>query len=170
MGLDFRTDPDTLREVVDDPVALDARIATLSALDLEHDPDARTEYATLLRVARRLDDAVLEAELTLAAADLDGDLPRMVWAMLLVGHVRQWRGEWEQADTMFQRAEKLALYLKDDILVAAAAHHSGRSFYDQGKNVEAALRFRLALEINRRIGSPKLAASRAAFEAAMAKL
>jgi hypothetical protein len=71
---------------------------------------------------------------------------------------------------MFHRAEKLALYLKDDRLVAAAAHHSGRSFYDQGKHVEAALRFRLALEIDQRIGSPKVVAVQEAFEAAMGKL
>ncbi|GAA1950477.1 tetratricopeptide repeat protein [Catenulispora subtropica] len=170
MGLDFPTDPETLRETVPDQAALAARLATLATLDLEQDPDARTEYATLLRIAGRLDDAVLEAELTLAAADLSGDLHRMVRAQLLVGHARQWRGEWTQADTMFHRAEKLALYLNDDALVAAAAHHSGRSFYDQGKHVEAALRFRLALEINQRIGSEKAAASRQAFRAAMAKL
>jgi hypothetical protein len=170
MGLDFRTDPETLREIVDDPAALRARLDTLAALDLDQDPDTRAEYATLLRVAGHLDDAVLEAELTLAAADLAGDLRRMVRAQLLVGHVRQWRGEWDQADTMFHRAEKLALYLKDDTLVAAAAHHSGRSFYDQGKHVEAALRFRLALEIDERIGSPKTVAVREAFEAAMGKL
>ena len=170
MGLDFPTDPDTLREIVTDPAALSARLNTLAALDLEELPAARTEYATLLRLAGRLDDAVLEAELTLAGADLSGDLHRMVSAMLLVGHARQWRGEWDQADTMFHRAEKLALYLKDDHLVAAAAHHSGRSFYDQGKHVEAALRFRLALEIYLRIGSAKLGKVREAFEAAMGKL
>jgi len=170
MGLDFPIDPETLRETVTDPAALAARLATLSALDLEDLPDARTEYATLLRVAGRLDEAVLEAELTLAAADLSGDMHRMVSAMLLVGHARQWRGEWDQADTMFHRAEKLALYLKDDQLVAAAAHHSGRSFYDQGKHVEAALRFRLALEIDQRIGSARVGAVREAFEAAMGKL
>ena len=170
MGLDFRTDPETLREIVTDPAALAARIDSLATLDLEEMPDSRAEYANLLRIAGRLDEAVLEAELTLAGADLAGDLRRMVRSMLLVGHARQWRGEWDQADTMFHRAEKLALYLKDDRLVAAAAHHSGRSFYDQGKHVEAALRFRLALEIDQRIGSPKLPAVREAFEAAMAKL
>jgi tetratricopeptide (TPR) repeat protein len=170
MGLEFRTDPETLREIVDDPAALAARIHTLAALDMDEHPEARSEYATLLRIAGRLDDAALEAELTLAAADLAGDLRRMVRATLLVGHVRQYRGEWDQADTMFHRAEKLALYLKDDRLVAAAAHHSGRSFYDQGKHVEAALRFRLALEIDTRIGSPKVSAVWEAFEAAMAKL
>lgn len=170
MGLDFRTDPETLREIVDDPAALHTRLDALAALDMDEHPEARSEYANLLRIAGRLDEAALEAELALAAADLAGDLRRMVRAQLLVGHARQWRGEWDQADTMFHRAEKLALYLKDDRLVAAAAHHSGRSFYDQGKHVEAALRFRLALEIDQRIGSPKLAAVWAAFEAAMGKL
>ncbi|NUR26044.1 MAG: tetratricopeptide repeat protein [Catenulispora sp.] len=170
MGLDFPTDPETLRETVSDPSALTTRLTALSTRDLDEDPDARAEYATLLRIAGRLDDAVLEAELTLAAADLSGDLHRMVRAQLLVGHARQWRGEWTQADTMFHRAEKLALYLNDDALVAAAAHHSGRSFYDQGKHVEAALRFRLALEINQRIGSARTEASRLAFQAAMGKL
>jgi len=170
MGLDFRTDPETLREIVDDPVALAARLDTLAKLDMDEFPDARPEYAKLLRIAGRLDEAALEAELALAAADLAGDLRRMVRAQLLVGHARQWRGEWDQADTMFHRAEKLALYLKDDRLVAAAAHHSGRSFYDQGKHVEAALRFRLALEIDQRIGSARVGVVREAFEAAMGKL
>lgn len=170
MGLDFPTDPETLRETVGDPAALSARLAELSAQDLDDHPENRAEYATLLRIAGRLDEAVLEAELTLAAADLSGDLRQMVRAQLLVGHARQWRGEWTQADTMFHRAEKLALYLNDDALVAAAAHHSGRSFYDQGKHVEAALRFRLALEINLRTGSTKAEASLQALRAAMAKL
>jgi len=170
MGLDFPTDPETLREIVADPAALAARLAELAARDLEQDPDTRAEYATALRVAGRLDEAALEAELTLAAADMSGDLRRIVRAMLLVGHARQWRGEWTQADTMFHRAEKLALYLDDDTLVAAAAHHSGRSFYDQGKHVEAALRFRLALEINQRIGNAKADTAREALAAAMAKL
>ncbi|GAA2037330.1 hypothetical protein GCM10009839_43240 [Catenulispora yoronensis] len=170
MGLDFPTDPETLRETVADPATLSARLNDLAVRDLEQDPDTRAEYATLLRIAGRLDDAVLEAELTLAAADMSGDLRRMVRAQLLVGHARQWRGEWTQADTMFHRAEKLALYLNDDALVAAAAHHSGRSFYDQGKHVEAALRFRLAVEINERTGSAKVGASREALAAAMAKL
>ena len=32
MGLDFRTDPETLHEIVDDPAALSSRIDTLAAL------------------------------------------------------------------------------------------------------------------------------------------
>jgi tetratricopeptide (TPR) repeat protein len=170
MGLDFPIDPETLRETVADSDALAARLSELAAQDLDDRPETRAEYATLLRIAGRLDEAVLEAELTLAAADMSGDLHRMVRAQLLVGHARQYRGEWTQADTMFHRAEKLALYLDDDALVAAAAHHSGRSFYDQGKHVEAALRFRLALEINERTGSAKAGASREALKAAMGKL
>jgi hypothetical protein len=92
--------------------------------------------------------------------------------MLLLGHVRQWRQEWDAADTMFHRAEKLALYLDDDRLVAMSAQHSGKSFYDQGKHVEAALRFRLALEIRQRIGAPsdQVESSRLALGAAMAQL
>jgi hypothetical protein len=182
MSLHFRFHPETLREIVDDPVALTDRIATLAALGVgegasgeSDDPaafDARCEYVALLRIAGRLDDAALEAEMNLAAADLTGDMRRMVRAMLLLGHVRQWRQEWDAADTMFHRAEKLALYLDDDRLVAFSAQHSGKSFYDQGKHVEAALRFRLALEIRERIGAPsdQVESSRLALSAAMAQL
>jgi hypothetical protein len=73
---------------------------------------------------------------------------------------------------MYHRAEKLALYLDDDRLVAASAQRSGTSFYDQGKHVEAALRFRLALEIRQRVAATfdEIDESRLALRAAMAQL
>jgi hypothetical protein len=177
MSLNFRFHPETLREIVDDPIALERRIAALAAVGAgdggeSEDFDARSEYVALLRIAGRLDEAALEGELNLASADLAGDMRQMVRAMLLLGHVRQWRQEWDAADTMFHRAEKVALYLDDDRLVALSAQHSGKSFYDQGKHVEAALRFRLALEIRQRIGETleQVDSSRLALKAAMAQL
>lgn len=179
MTLNFRFHPETLREIVDDPDGLDRRIAALAAAGAgageggeSEDFDARCEYVALLRIAGRLDEAALEGELNLATADLAGDMRRMVRAMLLLGHVRQWRQEWDAADTMFHRAEKLALFLDDDRLVALSAQHSGKSFYDQGKHVEAALRFRLALEIRQRTSAPtdQVESSRLALAAAMAQL
>ena len=179
MSLHFRFNPETLREIVDDPAALRGRIAALAASGVAEpgsadsgDFDARCEYVTLLRIAGRLDEAALEAEMNLAAADLAGDLRRMTRAMLILGHVRQWRAEWEAAGACFQRATRLAFFLKDDTLIASAAHHSGKNFFDQGEFVEAALRFRLATEIRQRIGagSDQVEASRMALTAAVDQL
>ena len=181
MTLDFRLHPETLREIVDDTAALDRRISALAAAgaadpgggrEASADFATRCDYVGLLRIAGRLDEAALEGELNLAAADLSGYMPHIVRAMLLLGQVRQWRQEWDAADTMYHRAEKMALYLDDDRLVAASAQRSGTSFYDQGKHVEAALRFRLALEIRQRVAVTleEIDESRLALRAAMAQL
>jgi hypothetical protein len=177
MTLDFRLHPETLREIVDDPDALDRRISALAGAGAAEpgetgDFDARCEYVALLRISGRLDEAALEGEMNLAAADMSGDMRRMARAMMLLGHVRQWRQEWNVADAMFHRAERLALFLDDDMLVAHAAQHAGKSFYEQAQFVEAALRFRLALEIRERIGAPadQLELSRLAVKAARSQL
>jgi hypothetical protein len=175
--LHFRFHPETLREIVDDRVVLERRIAALAGAGIANsnaseDFDERCEYVALLRITERLDEAALEGEMNLAAADLSGDLYKMTRAMLLLGHVRQWRREWEAADTMFGRATKLAFYLEDDKLIASAAEHSGKNFYDQGSFVEAALRFRLALEIRERAGAPsdQVESSRVSLGAAVGQL
>lgn len=174
MTLDFRFHPETLREVVDDPAALRGRIDALAASGVTESGDfgTRCEYVSLLRIAGRLDEAALEGEMTLAAADLTGDLRKMARAMLLLGHVRQWRSEWPVADALFTRASKLALYVDDDRLVAFAASDAGKNFYDQGHYVEAALRFRLAVEIRTRIGAPTdlVESARVALKAAVDQL
>lgn len=177
MTLHFRIHPETLREIVDDPEALNARLDELAAAGSDDSGesgnfDERCEYVALLRIAGRLEEAVLAGEMNLAAADLAGDMRKMVRATLLLGHVRQWLQEWDSADTLFHRAEKLALFLEDDQLVAFAAQHSGKSFYDQGKHVEAALRFRLALEIRERVSAPpdQVDSSRLALKASLNQL
>jgi tetratricopeptide (TPR) repeat protein len=161
-------DPVTQREVADDPTALAASIATLTAL-LGTDPAdelaVRARLGVELRPAGRLDEAL--AVLTVAVELARADPRRLHHARIRLAHVHQWRGDFGAADALF--AELLAAAPAHGALTEAFTwQHAGRNAYDQGRYAEAGELFAAALAIRERVGAPvdQVESSRAALAAA----
>jgi tetratricopeptide (TPR) repeat protein len=167
----WRFDPDTLREVLDAAdialferirAGLDRRLAAAGPAGQAGSAGDDAVRARLLSlrasVARSLldlDGALADGQRALEYAESAGN-PRLLAAVQArLGHVYQWRREFEPAERLFAAA--LAADLPDPAR-AAIEQHAGKFRYDQGRYVEARDHFARALEL-RRGGDPDLVAS-----------
>jgi tetratricopeptide (TPR) repeat protein len=161
-GYSWTFDPDTLREVLDEAdTALFERIRAglTTMLAAAGDDRARAELLSLRAgVSRSLGDlktAVADGERALTLAEASGDVRHMAIVRVRVAHVRQWRGEFAEADRLFALADAPGL---PDALHGFVHQHTGKNLYDQGRYREARDHFERALEL-RRGGDPDLRAS-----------
>ncbi|MFE9743980.1 hypothetical protein ACFYOT_03645 [Saccharothrix saharensis] len=132
----YRIDPETLREVPEDPEGL------ATWLDLQR-PTTHAEWTEVGQAARllhRLD----EAEHAFRQAD---DTPA---TRLRLAHVHQWQGRFTEADRAF------ADLLDHPVLGHFAHQHAGKSRYDQGDWRAAERHFQAALDLRE---DPELRAS-----------
>ncbi|MEU5564664.1 WG repeat-containing protein [Micromonospora musae] len=148
-GYRWRIDPETLREIVDDPDELQiVRRRLTEKLGTAVDNRARARLLSLRAVVSRvlgeLDDALADARLALTYAEATGELRRIALAQARLGQVLRWRGEFVEADQLFARATSPEL---PDRLRAALHEHAGRSCVDQGRFMEACLHFERALDL-----------------------
>jgi tetratricopeptide (TPR) repeat protein len=134
-------DPDTLREIYPDPVAVQNTIASLraeviSAPDHIDELRARGELVALLRATGELDEALVEGERARDRAELVGNHAQQHMARLRLAQVNQWRGEFAEANLAF--TELLAASGQFGPIVDAATHqHAGLNDYDQGHWADA---------------------------------
>jgi tetratricopeptide (TPR) repeat protein len=151
-------DPETQREVPDDPAALVASIAALTTLLAgglapAEELTVRARLGVELRRARRLDEALAVLTEEVALARRMAQPYRVQHARIRLAHVHQWRGEFEVADAQF--AELLAAATGLPARTQAfTLQHAGRNAFDQRRWAEAARLFAAALEIRERIGAP----------------
>lgn len=145
----WRIDPVTLREVVDDPAALEELL----------DSGAPGDRVWALRVLGRLDDARREGEALIAS---DGGFR----ALLLFADVLSVKGEFTAASALQERATALA---DTPARQALALQHTGKRLFDEKRYAEAAERFRSALALRERHGAAAEAIASSRFALARAE-
>jgi tetratricopeptide (TPR) repeat protein len=155
----WRFHHETLRELVEDPDELRAiRDRLTEKAEPASDNRARARLLSLRAVVSRilgdLGKALFDGKLALAHAEATGELRRIAIAQARLAHVLQWRGDFAEADRLFEEANSSEL---PDRLRATMHEHAGRSCYDQGRYIEACNHFERALEL-RKVEDPDLIA------------
>lgn len=155
----WRFHHETLRELVDDPDELrEIRDALTKKLDTAEDHPTRARLLSLRAVVSRilgdLGKALADGKLALGHAEATGELRRIAIAQARLAHVLQWRGDFAEADQLFELANSSEL---PDRLRATMHEHAGRSSYDQGRYIEACNHFERALDL-RKVEDPELIA------------
>ncbi|MFC4105528.1 WG repeat-containing protein [Micromonospora zhanjiangensis] len=155
----WRFHHETLRELVEDPEELrTVRDRLTDKLDGSTDNRTRARLLSLRAVVSRilgdLGKAYADGRLALSHAEATGELRRIAIAQARLAHVLQWRGDFAEADRLFEEANSPEL---PDRLRATMHEHAGRSCYDQGRYIEACNHFERALEL-RRVEDPDLIA------------
>lgn len=160
------TDPVTLREVVEDPLALkvilDAVQEGLAAsTDDQRDERSRLygQQCVLLRLLGDLDGALAAARLSLRYS---GDDPAQVTvAGIRLANVHQWRAEYVAADGIYAQVLESA----PDGYRSFAALHAGKSRYEQGEADAAIRHFENAVRLRSTGPADLLAAAEQALAA-----
>jgi tetratricopeptide (TPR) repeat protein len=150
-GHEWRLDPETLREVIDaDEAAELCGIRDLLTAKLVGITDnaGRARLLSLRAVVSRIlgdpHQAFADGKLALAHAEATGELRRIAIAQARLAHVLQWRGDYAEADRLYELANSREL---PDRLRAAIHQHAGRCAYDQGRYIEACNHFESALNL-----------------------
>lgn len=168
----WRFHHETLRELVENPDELRAiRDRLTDKIGPATDNPTRARLLSLRAVVSRilgdLGKALADAKLALAHAEATGELRRIAIAQARLAHVLQWRGDFAEADRLFEEANSSEL---PDRLRATMHEHAGRSCYDQGRYMEACNHFERALEL-RKVEDPDLIArTELALDAVFAKV
>jgi tetratricopeptide (TPR) repeat protein len=155
----WRFHHETLRELVEDPDELrEIRDRLTEKLETASDNATRARLLSLRAVVSRilgdLGKALSDGKLAVAHAEATGELRRIAIVQARLAHVLQWRGDFAEADRLFELANSPEL---PDRLRATMHEHAGRSCYDQGRYMEACNHFERALEL-RKVEDPDLIA------------
>jgi hypothetical protein len=145
----WRLDGGTLREVVDDRGALrDLGERLDGPLADEADNIVKAGLlsvrAEVYRLLGELGMAAAASRLALAHAESAQDVQSMVIAQAELAHVLRLRGDWMEADRLFQRA------VDSDVSAAVRSvvhENAGRSAFDQGRHMEALDHFARAIRL-----------------------
>jgi hypothetical protein len=135
----WRFDPETLRELVDEPDDLrDVRDRLTEKITVATDNATRARLLSLRSVVSRLlselGAALADGRLALAHAEATGELRRIAIVQARLAHAHQWRGEFADADRLFTLANSPEL---PDRLRATLHEHAGLCSLDQGRFMEA---------------------------------
>jgi tetratricopeptide (TPR) repeat protein len=149
----WRLDGGTLREVVDDRDAL-REIGERLDEPLADETDNATRAgllsvrAEVYRLLGELGLAAAAARLALAHAESAQDVRAMVIAQAELAHVLRLRGDFGEADRLFEQA---AGSEAPELLRSVVHENAGRSCFDQGRHMEALDHFARAI----RLGDPE---------------
>jgi tetratricopeptide (TPR) repeat protein len=151
-ALRWRLDGGTLREVVDDHEALRELGARLDEpLAEEQNNVARAGLlcvrAEVYRLLGELGMAAAASRLALAHAEVAGDVQATVIAQAELAHVLRLRGDFGEADRLFEQA---ASSEAPEVLRSVVHENAGRCCFDQGRLMEALDHFARAI----RLGAP----------------
>ena len=145
----WRLDGATLREVVDDRDALRELGERLDGpLAEEQDNVARAGLlsvrAEVYRLLGELGMAAAASRLALVHAESAGDVQAIVIAQAELAHVLRLRGDYAEADRLFEEA---ASSEAPEILRSVVHENAGRSCFDQGRHMEALDHFARAVRL-----------------------
>ncbi len=169
-------DPQTLREVYPDPVAVRERIGALRT-EIRTAPDdiaellARGELVVFLRALGDLDDALAEAQRAVDRSELAGTAAQQHTARVRLAHVHQWRGEFAQSNLEFTELLNAAGQF-GPVIEAFTHQHAGLNDFDQGHYADARDHFAHALAIRTEFELPddEIAWSQLSVDAAQRRL
>ncbi|WP_430789861.1 WG repeat-containing protein [Actinoplanes sp. G11-F43] len=142
-------DPRTLRETVDETDRLgDLADRLTDRLEFAERDNVRAGLLSLRAVVSRvlgeLDDALADGREGLRHAEASGELRTVSIAQARLAHVLHWRGEFDEADELYAKAESVELPSSTRAEIVELA---GRSLFDQGRFLEAVNHFERALNI-----------------------
>ncbi len=145
----WRLDGGTLREVVDDREAL---LELGDRLDgpLSEDQDTVTRAgllsvrAEVYRLLGELGMAAAASRLALVHAETSGDVQSIVIAQAELAHVLRLRGDFAEADRLFEEA---ASSEAPEALRSVVHENAGRCCFDQGRHMEALDHFARAVRL-----------------------
>ncbi|WP_149100717.1 hypothetical protein [Actinoplanes teichomyceticus] len=145
----WRLDGGTLREVVDDRDALRELGERLDGpLTDEADNIVKAGLlsvrAEVYRLLGELGMAAAASRLALAHAESAQDEQSMVIAQAELAHVLRLRGDWREADRLFQRAVDSEV---PAAVLSVVHENAGRSAFDQGRHMEALDHFARAIRL-----------------------
>jgi tetratricopeptide (TPR) repeat protein len=149
----WRLDGGTLREVVDDRDAL-AELGERLDAPLIEEADTVTRAgllsvrAEVYRLLDKLGLAAAASRLALAHAESSRDVQAMVIAQAELAHVLRLRGDFTEADRLFEQA---ASSEAPEQLRSMVHENAGRSCFDQGRHMEALDHFARSV----RLGNPE---------------
>jgi tetratricopeptide (TPR) repeat protein len=167
-------DPNTLREVYPDLVAVRERVAALRT-QIRTAPDgvaellARGELVELLIGLDDLDDALDEGRRAADRAEIAGAPPQQHLARLRLAHVYQRRGEFAESNLLLTELLNASSQF-GPIIEAFTLDRAGRNEFDQGHFADARDHFARALAIREQFELPEAAPSRIALTAAERRL
>jgi tetratricopeptide (TPR) repeat protein len=133
--------------------------------DLVRQLKVASVLGSMLTTARQEEAAVGLLEWALPLAYELGDKQQEAGVLLNLATARQYLGQRDEAQVLFQQAFELALDENLPELEAFIQHHRGRCHAEQGKTGEARLCFERALHIRKQIGSERAANSQKALDA-----
>ncbi|MEV4637366.1 WG repeat-containing protein [Actinoplanes sp. NPDC049548] len=168
----WKVDPVTLRETAGELEPLRAvRDRLTDKLEYAERDAVRARLLSLRAVVSRVlgeyGRAVADGREALRHAEATGELRLIAVVQARLAHVQQWRGDYAEADRLYEEANSVELPGR---LRAEMHVHAGRSCYEQGRYLEACNHFELALEL-RRVEDPDLVArTEAALDAVMARV
>lgn len=147
----WRFSPQTMREVIGEPDQLIAiRDRLTDKLEYAERDAVRARLLSLRAVVSRvlgdLDFALADAQEALEHAEATGELRRISIVQARLANVLRWRGEFAEADRLFEEADSVELPTR---LRAEIAELAGRSAFDQGRYLESMNRFAQALDLRR---------------------
>ncbi|GLY93319.1 hypothetical protein Acsp02_05750 [Actinoplanes sp. NBRC 103695] len=147
----FRFKPGTLREIADHPDQLRAvRDRLTDKLEYAERDSIRARLLSLRAVVSRvlgdLDFALADGRAALEHAERTGELRRTAMVQARLANVLRWRGDFAEADRLFEDANSPEL---PDRLRAEIAELAGRSAFEQDRYLEAMNRFEEALDLRR---------------------
>lgn len=168
----WRLDPETLREVVDDPAPIEAARDTLRDQLARADSDAARARlhglrAVAGRVLRDLDGALDDGKRALDYAEATGSIRRVAIARARLAHVYQWRGDFAEAQRLYTLAESDDLPSK---LSAAIHQQAGTCCYDEGRYIEATYHFERAMALRPDADAEAVAATELALDAVLTRV
>ncbi|WP_427008664.1 hypothetical protein [Pseudarthrobacter sp. H2] len=134
----WQTDPRTLREVVVDRAAMEARLGEYPSV----------ERVWVLSLLGRGGQAVAEGELLLS-----GSRERLR-PLLVLAHARWFQYQWHEAALLHEQALRLARFPAREALVR---YEIGRCFFDEGRYADAAAELDWACGLYRAAGHERLA-------------
>ncbi len=145
----WRLDGGTLREVVDDRDALRELGDRLDG-PLSEDQDNVTRAgllsvrAEVYRLLGELGMAAAASRLALVQAESSGDVQAIVIAQAELAHVLRLRGDFAEADRLFEQA---AGSEAPELLRSVVHENAGRCCFDQGRHMEALDHFARAVRL-----------------------
>jgi tetratricopeptide (TPR) repeat protein len=168
----WRFDPETLRELVDDPDQLrSVRDRLTDKVEYVERDAVRARLLSLRAVVSRvlgdLGRAVTDGRDALRHAEATGELRRIAIAQARLAHVLQWNGDFEEADRLFLEADSVEL---PDRLRAEVRELAGRSAFDQGRYLEAFNAFEEALDLRKGADEEMVARIEVALDAVLSRV
>jgi tetratricopeptide (TPR) repeat protein len=163
-NLSTHFDPTTLRDIPDDPAAmegairyLEERLPIIETLSIAQQITTLSRLGAYCRILGRLDEAQTYLERAVAISQHENYATTTLINRIRLAHVYQWQRRFDLSDPIFQ--DCITLCQTDPTLqpyLDFAYQHYGKSLFDQARYAEAVSFFQKALDIRLQKGEKEL--------------